>query len=261
MRLAVELYYDGRNFYGSQVQPDKRTVEGELLKGLEKYGIRAGNFQRAARTDRGVSALGNVYAFDADSRVTPRALNSFLPRDIRALSIQEVPADFHPRFEAVMKVYKYFLYDEGYSLRKMQGAAEIFVGEHSFHNFSRIEGKKNPVRKLNRIEVNRRGDILILTFLGESFLWEMVRRMVSALKAAGKGGITRDELRKCFDPNLDKKFPPSPAAGLILWKVKYPFEFIREEYSRKQLVKSILRRVIDAKTRAAMEEAVIEGLD
>lgn len=255
MRLALKVYYNGRDFHGSQIQPRKRTVEGELLKSLEKLGIAASNFQRAARTDRGVSALGNVYAFDADKDVSPRALNSFLPRDIRVLSAIVVPAGFNPRFGAQEKVYKYFLYDEGYSLRKMREAAMEFQGKHSFHNFSIIE-KKNPIRKISRVEVKRHGDIFVLAFRGESFLWQMVRRVVTALKLTGKGALSRTELRKYFDPAVSEKFPPSQAEGLVLWEIKYPFKFSDEEYSTKQLSRAVKQQMIKTKTTAALEEAI-----
>lgn len=260
MRLALELYYDGRFFYGSQRQPGKRTVERELLKGLAKYGINVKNFQSASRTDRGVSALGNVYAFDTAREISPRALNSFLPLEMRALSIQEASADFHPRYNALGKVYKYFLYDDGYDLKKMVEAGKAFMGEHSFHNFIKTEEGKNPVRKVSSVKVEGRGDILILSFQGESFLWQMVRRMVSALKDVGKGGLSIEELRSYYDPALEKKFPPSPAEGLVLWRIEYPFEFNSEEYSRQVLLKTLLSKVKEAKTRAALEEAVIEAL-
>jgi len=105
MRIALKIAYDGTRFYGFQRQPDLRTVEGDIIKVLKKLRIiedvREANFKGASRTDRGVSAFGNVIAFDtAKPELTePRILNHHL-RDIWILGKAEVPEDFHPRFWA-----------------------------------------------------------------------------------------------------------------------------------------------------------------
>jgi tRNA pseudouridine38-40 synthase len=260
MRLGLKVYYDGRAFYGSQVQPDKRTVEGELLKALGKLGIEVKNFQGAARTDRGVSALGNVYAFDAERKPLPRALNSVLPSDLRALAVMEAPAEFNPRRDALEKVYKYFLYDRGYDLEEIRRAAKLFEGEHSFHNFCKLEKGRNPVRCLKKIEVAEHGGVIVLTFLGQSFLWQMVRRLVTALRGAGEGRVSLEELRECLQGSCKRKFPPSPPEQLMLWSVRYDFEFRDEGYSRNRLKREILRVLEESRLRAAMMEEAYREL-
>lgn len=260
MRLALKVYYDGRGFCGSQVQPDKRTVEGELLKALGNFGIGVKNFQGAARTDRGVSALGNVYAFDAERKLLPRALNSFLPGDLRVLAVAEVGAGFNPRRDALEKVYKYFLYDRGYDLEGIRRAARLFEGEHSFHSFCKLEKGRSPVRVLREIEVAEHGDVIVLTFRGRSFLWQMVRRLVTALRGAGEGRVSLGELRECLRGSCGRRFPPSPPELLVLWSVGYAFEFKDEGYSRKRLKKEVLRTLEESRLRAAMAEAISREL-
>jgi len=260
MRLALKVYYDGRGFHGSQIQPDRRTVEGELLKALNKLGAEVRNFQGAARTDRGVSALGNVYAFDTEKSLLPRAVNSFLPADIRVIAALEVHAGFNPRYDARLKVYKYFLHDEGYDLGKMRRAAKLFEGVHSFHNFCRLERDRSPVRRLKKIIIEKQGDVVVLTFAGESFLWQMVRRLVTALRRAGKEEVSLEELRESLEVSCSRKFPPSPLEALVLWEVRYDFEFQVEDYSRKKLRREIHGRLIKSRVRAAMEDAVYREL-
>lgn len=225
LRYALKVIYDGRGFAGSQIQPKQRTVEGEILKALEKVGARAENFRRACRTDRGVSAAGNVFAVTTDMALDASELNSCLPEDICILDIKRVSEDFNPR-HAKRKVYKYFLLNDGYSIDAMRRAAGVLRGEHSFHNFCRLENGKNPVRKLSNIEIVEDGAFLILSFEGESFLWQMVRRLVTALKKAGRGEISIEELKKYFEPACRNKFKPSEPEPLILWSVKYNFDFL-----------------------------------
>lgn len=256
----MKVYYDGGDFYGTQIQSDRRTVEGEILKALNKLRAGVRNFQSAARTDRGVSALGNVYAFDTDRSLLPRAVNSFLPSDIRVLAAMEVSAEFNPRYDARLKVYKYFLYDEGYELEKMRRVATLLEGVHSFHNFCRLERNKDPVRRLKKILIDKHGDVIVLTFVGESFLWQMVRRLVTALRKAGEGGISMEELRERLEVSCSKKFPPSPSENLVLWEIRYDFEFRIESYSRERLRRKILGRLEKSRVQAVMEEAIYREL-
>jgi len=259
MRFALKIYYDGRNFSGSQIQPDQRTVEGELLNAFKKLGAKIEKFQSAGRTDKGVSAFGNVFAVATDFKLEARALNSFLPGDVRVLAVKEVQEDFNPRYEAKERVYRYFLFDDGYDIKKIRSAAKFFEGEHSFHNFCILEGR-SPVRKIKKIMVKKQGDFLVLTFYGESFLWQMVRRIITALKMAGRSEISAEELKKYFEPACKNKFKPSEPEPLILWNVKYNFGFRHEDYSFRKFQKEILERQRELKTKTAMGEEVLRNL-
>lgn len=256
MRWALKVYYDGRDFFGSQRQPDKRTAEGELLESLRRLNIEVKDFKSACRTDRGVSALGNVFAMSSNSKVIPSAINSALPKDIRVLGTKEVNDNFNPRFEAGRKTYKYFLYDTGYSLPKMKEAAKGFLGTHSFHNFAKLEGR-NPTRNIKRIKIKKTRGFLVITITGESFLYQMVRRMVNALKMAGDGLIPPEDIKRRLDPKQNKLVYPLPAENLVLWGVDYPFEFEHDDYSVKSLKKDILRRQIEMKRKILLNELLL----
>ena len=256
MRVALKIYYDGRNFFGSQRQPDKRTVEGEFLKSLEKLSIKAHDFKSACRTDRGVSALGNVFALSSNSKIIPSAINSTLPDDIRVLGAREASGSFNPRYAALGKTYKYFLYDEGYSLALMRKAARVFIGEHSFHNFAKLE-ERNPVRKITEIEIKKKGEFIVLTITGESFLYQMIRRMATALKTAGGELLRPEEIKRLLRPEIDSMRYPLPAENLVLWEVNYPFEFKHDEYCVKRLKKEILKRQVEMKGKTLMNELLL----
>ena len=240
MRFAAKVYYDGSAFYGSQRQPEKRTVEGELLRALSTFG-EVENFKSAGRTDRGVSALGNVFAFDMEKKPEPRAINAYLSRDIRVLAVREVPESFHPRYDALHRTYKYFLYDEGFDLEAIKKACRILEGEHSFHNFTRAR-EKNYTRRLLEVAADKKGEVIVLTFKGESFLWEMVRRLTSAVAMVGRGELTLEELEEALQPEVERKFSASPPEFLVLWEVAYEFEFEHEEYSTAKLASTLEER-------------------
>jgi tRNA pseudouridine38-40 synthase len=238
-RYALRISYRGEGFSGSQRQPDERTVEGEFLNALGSLKIDFSDFKAAGRTDRGVSALGNVFAITTDSGlIEPRIANSALPGDIRVLAAQQVALDFNPR-HAVERVYKHFLADVGYDTGEMKQAAMEFIGEKSFHNFSQADDR-NPVRRINGIAIEKKGEVLVLTISGESFLWQMVRRMTTALKMAGRGEISAADLRDLLNRQTEKKISPSAPENLVLWDTRYSFNFNPEEYSRT-LIEAILK--------------------
>ncbi|MBU2559359.1 tRNA pseudouridine(38-40) synthase TruA [archaeon] len=256
MRWALKVYYDGRYFFGSQRQPDKRTAEGELLDSLGKLNIDVSDFKSSCRTDRGVSALGNVFVLSSNSRIIPSAINSTLPDDMKVLGVRKVDSSFNPRYEAHGKAYKYFLYDEGYKLSKMKKASEAFIGEHNFHNFAKLEGR-NPIRSIKSIEIEKIGDFFVFTISGKSFLYQMVRRMVSAMKTVGDGLMAPAEIKKLLNPKHDNIINPLPPENLVLWEVEYPFEIGHDEYSVKRLKKDILKRQVEMKRKTLLNELLL----
>ncbi|NOZ58671.1 MAG: tRNA pseudouridine(38-40) synthase TruA [Euryarchaeota archaeon] len=254
MRLAAKVYYDGTAFYGSQRQPDRRTVEGELLRALRSLG-EVRNFKSAGRTDRFVSALGNVFAFDMDRKLPPRAVNARLCPELRVLAIREVPGHFHPRYDALHRTYRYFLYDEGFDLGAIREACRLLEGEHSFHNFTRARGK-NYTRRLLSVTAERRGEVVVLTFKGESFLWEMVRRLTSAIAMVGRGELSLEALEEALLPGVERKFPAAPPQFLVLWEVAYDFEFEHEEYTAGKLSQQLEERFAALCAQAAIAGAM-----
>jgi tRNA pseudouridine38-40 synthase len=258
-RYALKIFYDGGGFAGSQIQERERTVEGEFISTLNGLEITYTDFRAAGRTDRGVSALGNVFALTTDSKlIKPRVINSNLPMDIRVLALKKVRSDFNPR-HAEERIYRYFLCNEDFDLEKMYKIASVLKGGNSFHNFS-MSDYRSPIRKINYIDIIKRGDFLILTFSGRSFLWQMVRRLVTALKMVGKGDVSAEEIEYLLDPMIDKKIPPSPAENLVFWNIKYDFLFENEDYSKKRLKKELEERLLKYKTGGALIGEILHSL-
>lgn len=225
MRYAFLVAYDGTRYFGFVRQPGLPTVEAELLKAFERFELyrefSRTRYRVAARTDRGVSALGQVVALDALKRPNLRALNASLPPDIAILGATKVEPSFDPRRQAMRKHYRYICEaPKGFNPNRARRAARLLLGTHDFRNFCKRERGRSTVMGVERASV-RGGKILTFDFAAEAFLWQQVRRLASALLAVGIGRLTIAMLRKMLDGRLDAPMAPVPPEGLILMKIEY----------------------------------------
>jgi len=240
MRFAFKFAYNGRSFYGYARQPGLKTVEGELLKVLMKQGFienpRVSFFRSASRTDKGVSATGNVVTFNTDSCVENilECLSCELD-DIIVYGFKKVKPIFNPRY-ARYRWYRYYLVDQGLDVEKILSAASFFTGEHDFSNFARVEKFRNPVRTLENIIFTKEKDFLIIDFYAQSFLWQQVRRIVSVFEKIGKGVLEEEQVKKALSqPDKRFDFSLSPPQPLILKDVIYDFAFEYDETLFKKI--------------------------
>jgi tRNA pseudouridine38-40 synthase len=229
MRLAFRIAYLGDGFFGSQVQVDRRTVEGEVIAAARRLALfgdwREARFAFAGRTDRGVHARGQVAAFDTPDPDRARStLNLQLPRDCWCTGIAEVPEAFHPRYEARSRTYRYFFPRIRLDRGAMDGAARIFPGVHDFSRFARVEGK-DPVRNVLSARLFDDGGLPCFEVVAESFLWQMVRGMAGALLAVGRGELGGEGVQDLLSGTPGGRFPPAPSSGLVLWEVDCGIRF------------------------------------
>ncbi|MCK5261977.1 MAG: tRNA pseudouridine(38-40) synthase TruA [Thermoplasmatales archaeon] len=237
MRLAFKFAYDGRPFSGYARQPNLKTIEGELIKSLTKCDFikdaKQSHFRSASRTDKGVSALGSVVAFNIDinKNFIPKELNKDLT-DIIIYATAVVESDFYPRY-AKRRSYRYYLRRKDLEIDKILSAAAFFTGEHNFSNFARVEEFKDPRRIIDNIIVTNQDDFSIMDFYAQTFLWNQVRRIVSAIQKMGKSKIEKEQIIEAIhNPNKKVDFGLAPAEPLILRDIVYDFEF---EYDKKLL--------------------------
>jgi tRNA pseudouridine38-40 synthase len=240
MRVALKLAYIGTEFHGSQIQPNVVTVEGELFKALRNIGIiespKSANYTCAGRTDAGVHAFEQIVAFDTDkpNMAIPRIINSELPPTIWAWAHAEVPSHFDARRDATSRHYRYIMSGEGYNISRIREASKLLIGTHDFENFSRTNGEKSTIRTLERINARVDGDLTKIDVVGNSFLWNMVRKIVTALSMIGKGVRDNDWLLQMLNPDIyEEGIEPAPACGLTLMKVNYDekIDWIEDNYS------------------------------
>ncbi|AKB73387.1 tRNA pseudouridine synthase A [Methanosarcina lacustris Z-7289] len=266
MRVALKLAYIGTEFHGSQIQPNVETVEKELFKALRNLRIiespKSANYNCAGRTDAGVHALGQVVAFDTDKTnlAIPRVINSELPPTIWAWAHAEVPFDFDARRSAVSRHYRYVMSGEEYDISKIREASKLLLGTHDFENFSRSNGEKSTVRTLERINARVDGELTTIEIVGNSFLWNMVRKIVTALSVIGKGVRDTDWLLQLLNPEIyEEGIEPAPPYGLTLMGVNYGgnIEWIEDDYSIRRAGEQIQKRILRHRIMAEVLEELI----
>lgn len=236
----MKFAYDGRDFYGFARQPNLRTVEGEIINKLEKEGIiknpKKSIFRAASRTDKHVSALGNVIAFNTDVSAdeTLEKLSDGSD-DILFYSSKEVSSDFYPRY-AKLRHYRYYLNAVDLDEEKMIQTLSLFTGEHDFSNFARIEPGKNPYRSIDNIIYFLDDDFLVVDFFAQTFLWHQIRRIISSLVKVGSGKIDIKDVKDALEkPDKRKDFGMALPDFLVLINVGYDFDFDYSEGVGKML--------------------------
>ncbi|HET8922319.1 MAG TPA: tRNA pseudouridine(38-40) synthase TruA [Candidatus Acidoferrum sp.] len=248
--FKITIAYDGTDFHGWQMQANKPTVQGEIVKVLERLTQEQVILHGAGRTDAGVHALGQVASFRTQSGLSAqdfqRALNALLPSTIRIVAAEEVGPDFHARWSAIGKTYRYRLYrgrvvppalwryvlhypfplDED----AMRIAASRFVGPHDFASFAASTGseeddrERSTVREIYASELARTGDAeeLVYTVRGRSFLRYMVRKMVGTLLDVGRGKLAPDDIPRLYQlRDRSKSGPTVPPQGLVMVEVEH----------------------------------------
>lgn len=208
MRIALGLEYDGSGFCGWQSQAGGGAVQDAVESALSMVADAPTRVICAGRTDSGVHALAQVVHFDTDV-VRPdsawvRGVNAHLPASVAVRWAQPVAPEFHARFSALSRRYRYLLLNRGerpglmarrvgwfhrpLALEPMREAAQLLVGEHDFSAFRAAECQaKSPIKHLRRLELARHGDLLVFDFEASAFLHHMVRNLVGALVYVGKG--------------------------------------------------------------------------
>ncbi len=223
IRLAFRISYLGGRFFGSQMQADERTVEGEFVAACRRLALfsdhREAGFLAAGRTDRGVHSRGQVFAF---TTIHPAraisALNWQLPRDCWCTGYALVDPSFHPRYDAHSRVYRYYYGDQALDAGAMNQAAECFLGAHDFSGFARVLDK-NPCRTIFSIRVMKEDDVTVMEVAAGSFLWHQVRYMAAVLAEVGAGRADASVIERRLNMGEKGGLQPAPAMGLVLWKI------------------------------------------
>lgn len=244
IRFRMTLAYDGTRFAGMQFLPGVVTVQGEVESALGEILNGPVKIEPASRTDAGVHAAGQVAHFEAAAAMAParlrHALNRLLPDDIRVTALRTARPDFHARFDATGKEYRYLVHNgrvlppflrlyrhhEGspLDLAAMRRAARALVGTHDFAAFTVNPGydQGDTVRRIDRIAVHKRGDEVEIRVAGGGFLYRMVRSMAGWLIMVGKGRAA-PEPGGLLEAGAARpsEVVTAPAKGLFLWRVLY----------------------------------------
>ena len=242
MRYKLTVSYDGYNYMGFQIQNELDTVELELMKAFNKLLNVDVKIYPSGRTDRYVHANGQVCHVDLNIDIPEyglmKGLNAYLPNDIYIKEVEKVNEDFHARFSAIKKEYRYYInikeynpltirylpYIPNLNLEAMLDAVKLLVGTHDFKGFASasIDERKPTVKTIYSIDIINHGDKLEFIFIGNGFLKYQIRRMMGIIVEIGKGRFTKDKITEILESKnpQDSKYILD-GCGLYLEKVYY----------------------------------------
>jgi tRNA pseudouridine38-40 synthase len=248
-RTALGLSYDGRPWQGWQTQPHHQTVQDQLERALNLFLGHATPTICAGRTDSGVHALEQVVHIDSQTERSPtawvRGLNSFLHESIRVHWAVSVPNTFHARFSAVSRTYRYVVLNDavyhplcvgraGWFFRpldveRMLLARDALIGQHDFSSFRSSQCQApNPVRTMHSIDIERQGNLVVMTLTANAFLHHMVRNIVGSLLQIGCAKQPISFMAETLAArNRTFAAPTFAADGLYFERVKYPDELLQ----------------------------------
>ncbi|QOP41172.1 tRNA pseudouridine(38-40) synthase TruA [Sulfurimonas marina] len=236
MRVAVVLSYNGTHFLGSQIQKSSQnTIFGQLENVLKQLGITSKTVA-SGRTDKGVHASYQVAHFDLppfwdDLTKLKQVLNEMLPKTIHVKRIFQVADDFHARYGAKSRVYRYVIkvgesnpfendfitFVNEVNFNTLQQKIKLFIGQHDFKNFMKTgSDTKSSVREIYKAFAYKHQDLIILYFEANGFLRTQIRFMAGALL-----DLSAQQIKEKLDGSKDHRLKPAPANGLYLAKVKY----------------------------------------
>ncbi|MEK6550194.1 MAG: tRNA pseudouridine(38-40) synthase TruA [Pseudomonadota bacterium] len=264
MRIAAIVEYDGSGFSGWQRQDDVPTVQQSVEEALTRIAAAEIRVVTAGRTDAGVHASAQVIHFDTHVERTPRAwahgANSYLPPGVAILWAGRVADDFHARYSATGREYRYVILNRSIrptylarrvtheyrplDVARMQVAARSLVGTHDFTSFRAVECQaKSPVRELRRLEISRQGELVIVHVAANAFLHHMVRNLAGLLMAIGAGEHAPEWARDVLDAR-DRTVGDITASpdGLYLSRIDYPPAFGIPRSDAAPLIESLQPR-------------------
>lgn len=243
-RYRLHVAYDGTNYAGWQIQPHHPTVQQALEEAFHRVTGERVRVESSGRTDTGVHARTQVCHVDLVKQPILRklilGLNSLLPPDIRVMSIRRAPPDFHARFSAAGKEYRYFIYNgrvmpphlrlyntwvrKNLDVRAMRKAARALVGKHDFAAFSANPHRESngTVRHVKKLRVIKRGSHVVIVARADGFLYRMMRSLAGFLIRVGTGELPPESATAILhSKRRTARVPTAPPEGLFLWQVFY----------------------------------------
>lgn len=242
-RIKITIAYDGTAYNGWQKQNNATGIQEKVEKACESIFGEPMTITGASRTDTGVHAFGQVATFETDKQIPtnriPHALNAHLPDDIVVHKAEEVHEDFHPRYNAKKKTYRYVINQgefhipqyrfnttfipQNLDMEMMQRACKLFEGEYDFKGFcSTGSSVKTTVRTIYSMDIQKQGSLLVLEVTGNGFLYNMVRIIAGTLIEVGKGKRDLKTVEEAIlQGDRNKAGVTAPAKGLTLMKIYY----------------------------------------
>lgn len=241
--VKLTLEYDGGRYSGWQLQANQLTVQGEVEAALSRITAAPVRTIASGRTDAGTHALGQVVNFRTESTIDNASLvrgaNALLPHDIAVRKAEDVPPDFHARYSALSKTYRYLILNRkepspfyrSYAwhipyhldMDAMAASLLLFKGKRDCSSFRAVSSSdRNPIRNILRVAIERKGDFISLELEADSFLRHMVRIIVGTIVDVGRGRLTPEDVERILEVrDRAAAGPTATAKGLYLMEVNY----------------------------------------
>jgi len=241
--IKLTIAYDGTGYKGWQIQKNGLAIQEEVEKAIYAVFKKNCRVNGASRTDAGVHAKAQIANFKINNAVPsekiPQALNSFLPGSLAVTRAEDVSPDFHPRFSARSKHYRYSIlnvrsrdpFAERYAWRVpyglnvslMKKEARVLSGRHDFKAFQARDKRERPsVRRITKISIRKKASSVVIDIEGDGFLYNMVRNITGTLVEIGRGYFPPGSMRQILTArDRTKAGPTAPAHGLCLMEVRY----------------------------------------
>jgi len=244
-RWKLRIEYDGSGFCGWQRQADAPSVQQAIEEAIFKFSGESPTLHAAGRTDTGVHARAQTAHFDLEKDTTPDTVRDAINFHVRPnkaviLDAEIAHKDFHARFDAIKRSYRYFIINrraplaikDNYSwhvarpldIDAMQKAADLLIGKHDFSTFRARDCQSNsPIKTLDLLKITQKDEAIVIETEARSFLYHQVRNMVGSLSLVGNGNWSIDDFQTALKAcDRTKGGPTAPAHGLFFWEVTYP---------------------------------------
>jgi len=240
MKIKLTIAYDGTNYSGSQIQPSLPTIQSKLMEAFQRINIQT-SFDFSGRTDKGVHAFRQIVSCDIppfwkDLHKFQEILNKQLPNSIQVRNIMSVSDNFHARFSATKREYRYLIsskklsvfntnyltYYETIDEGKIKEAIQYFIGVHDFEFFSKKgSDPHSTVREIYNIRFYKHKDIYVLNFKANSYLRSQIRMIVDFIMKISSGKLTTKQLKEQLNKKKLISWTLAPSNGLYLSKILY----------------------------------------
>jgi tRNA pseudouridine38-40 synthase len=236
----------GTNYFGSQYQPGFSTIQGEIIRAIEEWSGEShntGSIQLSGRTDRGVHSYGQIVAIQTEKRLEINKINNHLPEDITIWAYSEIPLEFKPRFDVLMRHYRYYLpiMERTLDLQAMQSGLQALIGFHDFAPLCKPDGNRPTLATILNCSLMANRNTVLIDFYGTNFLWKLVRKIVSILTQIGEGKMDAGVITKILNHQyiVSSGINPAPPEFLVLVETVTSITMKRSKYALKRIQRTL----------------------
>jgi tRNA pseudouridine38-40 synthase len=248
---VARLFYLGDHYYGSQVQPGLKTVQGELINAMQLWeGVSHSKetVQLCGRTDRGVHSFGQLVLISTEKRLNIDQVNKHLPEDIILWAMKKAPEGFRPRSSPLMRHYRYYLGEDWRKIdqKEVRRGISLLIGSKDFGKLSKPDEGRNTITTVLNIALGEDSGVPYLDVFGTSFLWKFVRKTVTVLTEIGMHHMEPETILEVIQGIRKRNrggIEPAPPGNLILMETIVPFTLIQSKYGLKRIQKLVSNRL------------------